>query len=298
MIDATPIVLAVLALLLAGPAPALIAAADWPVRVPRAALAFWQALALAAVLATIGSGLSVGMLIVGAQRSGPALVAVHAAALTLTVVVTARLLWSAHKFGTAVRAQRRTHRSAVDLVSRSDPRAPGADVLELGTPTAYCIPGFNGRLVVSAAALDRLTDDELRAVLEHERAHLRARHDLVLEGFAVLHRAFPRVVRSRAALDATSGLVEMLADDAARARVGAVPLARALTTLATAPSPTGALGSGGNTVTRVRRLGEPVGPRVRALALAVYSAAVALVVVPTVTVAVPWVSTLVAALNA
>ena len=40
---------------------------------------------------------------------------------------------------------------------------------------------------------------ELAAVLAHERSHLRARHDLVLEAFTVLHRAFPRWVSSAAA---------------------------------------------------------------------------------------------------
>ena len=57
-----------------------------------------------------------------------------------------------------------------------------------------------------------LEPDELDAVLSHEQAHLRARHDLVLEAFTVLHEAFPRWVSSRAALDEVAMLVEVLAD--------------------------------------------------------------------------------------
>ena len=45
----TPVILGLLALLLAGPVPVLLARAQWPHRVPRAAIVLWQALALAAV---------------------------------------------------------------------------------------------------------------------------------------------------------------------------------------------------------------------------------------------------------
>jgi Zn-dependent protease with chaperone function len=298
MNEPTPVVLAALALVLTGPAPLLLARAEWPNRVPRAALVLWQALAAAAVLSALGAGLSVGLLIVTTDRATPLEVMFHVATLLLTVVVLARLVWSAHTFGTNIRIRRRRHRELVDLVGRADQRAPGAHVLQVDPALAYCIPGLRPRLVVSAAALVALQDDELHAVLEHERAHVRARHDLVLEGFSVLHNAFPKVVRSRAALDAAAGLVEMLADDAARRRVGSIPLARALVTLADAPVPAGSLGSGAVTpLVRVRRLAEPVGRTAPALAAATYLAAAALFLVPTVTVAAPWLTDLVQTLG-
>ena len=53
----TPILLAVLALVLTGPAPALLARSEWPYRVPRAAVILWQSIALAAVLAALAEGL-------------------------------------------------------------------------------------------------------------------------------------------------------------------------------------------------------------------------------------------------
>lgn len=289
MNEPTPIVLAALALVLTGPAPLLLARAQWPNRVPRAALVLWQSLAAAAVLSALGAGLSVGLLVVTTDRATPLESVIHVATLLLTVVVLARLVWSAHTFGTNIRIRRRRHRELVDLVSRADRRAPGAHVLRVDPALAYCIPGLRPRLVVSAAALDALEDDELRAVLEHERAHVRARHDLVLEGFSVLHNAFPKVVRSRAALDAAAGLVEMLADDAARRRVGSVPLARALVTLADAPVPAGSLGSGAVTpLVRVRRLANPDTGSSPALAAAAYAAAAAILIIPTLTVAAPW----------
>ncbi|NED99505.1 M56 family metallopeptidase [Phytoactinopolyspora halotolerans] len=288
-------VLAALALVLSGPGPAWLARARWPRRVPRAALVLWQALALAALLSAVGAGLSVATLAVLEARPNPVVSVLYAAALAITLTVLARLLWSAHTLGVGLRARRRRHRELVDILGRPDRRAPGARVLDADPPFAYCVPGLHARLVVSSSALEALSDDEVRAVLEHERAHVRARHDLVLEGFAALRNAFPKVVRSRAALDSAAGLVEMLADDAARRRVGALPLGRALTRLAGAPVPAAAIGAGNiSAVERIHRLAEPPAPLSRGLAAATYLAAAALVVVPTLTVAAPWLARLAA----
>lgn len=276
----------------------MLAKAQWPKVVPRAALVLWQSMAAAAVLSALGAGLSVGLLVVTTDRHSLLPVSLHVGTLLFTLVVLARLLWSAHTFGTNIRSRRRRHRKLVDLVGRPDSRAPGARVLPVDPALVYCIPGLRPRLVVSATALDTLNDDELRAVLEHERAHVRARHDLVLEGFSVLHNAFPKLVRSRAALDAAAGLVEMLADDAARRRVGSVPLARALVTLAHSRVPAGSLGMGAVTpLVRVRRLGEPVGATAPVLAAATYLAAGALFVVPTVAIVAPWLTGVLQALR-
>src|SRR5690606_27181957 len=48
-----------LALLLAGPVPALLARAAWPLRAPRAAIVLWQAIALAAVLSAFSAGIDI-----------------------------------------------------------------------------------------------------------------------------------------------------------------------------------------------------------------------------------------------
>ncbi|MGL5441610.1 MAG: M56 family metallopeptidase, partial [[Mycobacterium] stephanolepidis] len=50
---------AILALLLTGPVPALLARARWPYRAPRAAMVLWQAIAAAAVLSAFSSGLAI-----------------------------------------------------------------------------------------------------------------------------------------------------------------------------------------------------------------------------------------------
>ena len=86
-------------------------------------------------------------------------------------------------------------------------------------------------------------------------------------------------------------LVELLADDAAVRATGSRPLARALVTCASALTPAGAMAAGGpTTVIRVRRLAGP--PNSRLVALAAYLAAAAVLVVPTIAVAVPWLTEL------
>ena len=150
---------------------------------------------------------------------------------------------------------------------------------------------MRSRVVVSKGTLTSLADNEITAILPHERAHLRARHDLVLEMFTAVHAAFPRFVRSASALDAVRLLIEMLADDAAVRAAGPTPLARALVACASSRTPAGALAAGGpTTVLRVRRLGG----RGNSLVLAIdrVSGGRAVLVVPTVALAVPWLTEL------
>jgi Zn-dependent protease with chaperone function len=164
-------------------------------------------------------------------------------------------------------------------------------VLEVAQPLAYCLPGVRSRVVVSEGALDSLTETEVAAILSHERAHLRARHDLVLEAFTAAHAAFPRFVRSANALRAVQLLVELLADDAAVRVAGRAPLARALVTCASGRTPVGALAAGGaHTLLRVRRLSGS-GNSVM-LSTAAYLAAAAILVVPTIALAIPWLTEL------
>jgi hypothetical protein len=109
--------------------------------------------------------------------------------------------------------------------------------------------------------------------------------------FTAVHAAFPRFVRSASALDAVRLLIESLADDAAVRTAGPTPLARALVACAAGRTPSGALAAGGpTTVIRVRRLGGK--PNSVALAAIAYVSALAVLVVPTIAVAVPWLNEL------
>ncbi|MDD7967659.1 M56 family metallopeptidase [Actinomycetospora lemnae] len=285
--------LAVLALVLAGPVPSALARARWPQRVPRAAIVLWQAIALAAVLAAVGSALAAPEELLRAlgpeQRRGTAMVVAVAVAAVLAGLIVLRLLGVLVLLAVRTRRRRARHRDMVDLLDRAERSAlvggAGAKtvlrVLDGAVPFAYCVPGRAPRVVVTEAALDTLDDDELRAVLAHEQAHLDARHDLVREGFVALHQAFPVLVRSRQARDAVGLLLEMLADDAGRARCSDAAMAGALEAfLATGDTEVGARLER----VRARRCGG------RALATGTYLAAAAVVVVPTVGVVIPWLS--------
>jgi Zn-dependent protease with chaperone function len=299
----------ILAVLLVGPAPALLARARWPLRAPRAAMVLWQAIALAAVLSAFSAGIATAsrLLMPGPDgrptasivgdvgRLGWPLWVVYVAVFALTVLVGVRLMVAVVRVAIANRRRRAHHRMVVDLVgvghdsALAQPCSWTRDlrVLEVPQPLAYCLPGVRSRVVVSEGTLKTLTGDEVTAILTHERAHLRARHDLVLEAFTAVHAAFPRVVRSSNALRAVQLLVELLADDAAVRAAGRAPLARALVACASGRAPSGALAAGStSTVLRVRRLAG----RGNSLAVsaAAYLAAAAILVVPTLALALPW----------
>src|SRR5690242_20868063 len=48
-----------LAVMLVGPVPALLARATWPLRAPRAAMVLWQSIAVAAVLSAFSAGIAI-----------------------------------------------------------------------------------------------------------------------------------------------------------------------------------------------------------------------------------------------
>ncbi|GAB3109514.1 M56 family metallopeptidase [Janibacter alkaliphilus] len=220
-------------------------------RTPRAALFLWQGFALSAVLCFLLAGPVALAELVGGDD--PAMIAVTLLTGAVSVLVLAHLLANGRRIGRRLRAQRRDHREVIDLVARhQDGRTR---VLAHDAMGAYCVPGDGARVVLTEATLQRLDDAQLDAVLAHEDAHLRERHDLVLEFFSVLHTAAPPRARAEAALAEVRLLVEVLADRAAAARTSPVVLARALVALTSARHPDGSLGAGTSTTeARIRLL--------------------------------------------
>ncbi|MBX7434649.1 M56 family metallopeptidase [Mycobacterium sp. Y57] len=306
----------IVALLLSGPMPAMLARATWPMRAPRAAIVLWQSIALAAVLSAFSAGISIASrlfepgpdgrptatLTGGIATLGWPLWGAYVVVLALTLTIGVRLIGAVINVAIATRRRRARHRTLVDLVGASHhpahlpapcpaPLAGGLRILDVAEPLAYCLPGVRSRVVLSEGALNTLSASEITAILTHERAHLRARHDLVLEMFTAVHAAFPRWVRSAHALHAVRLLIELLADDAAVRSAGPTPLARALVACASARAPRGALAAGGPTaVIRVRRLAGR--PNSRILAAGAYGAAAGVLVIPTLALAVPWLTEL------
>lgn len=252
--------LILLAVLLGWPIPRLLPRVTVLRAAPAAAILLWQSVSLAAIAAGLLAA-PLAVLVQARTSSGqhdpepgqhlPLLVA----GLAVTAFVAGRLLLKAHLVGTDLRRGRREHTELVDLIGVDDPTlGEHVKVLTHPTPTAYCVPGSRKRVVLTKGTLDALDDDQLAAVLAHERAHLRQRHDLVLEFFTVLHTAVPTRVRSTAGMGEVKLLIELLADRWAATVVGRRPLATAMLALASGDHPTSALGAGDDAVIRIEQL--------------------------------------------
>jgi hypothetical protein len=214
------------------------------------------------------------------------LVAVRLACLAAGLILLASLCWVLLAASVAALTARRRQRALLTLLAHGDPKVPGALVVDYPSAAAYCLPGLRSRsrIVVSVGALELLGRGELAAVLAHERAHLRERHDLVLLPFTALRRAFPRSATCTGAHRAVALLVEMLADDRALRGRPARELVSALVRFGTAgacPAPAGALAAAeGEVAARVTRLIQPVRPLPAVAVTAVCLAAALLVAAP------------------
>jgi Zn-dependent protease with chaperone function len=231
--------------------------ARWPRRSPATAILLWQGIGLGWGLAAVGTLLAIGVSGYGdgvaggvaARLSGitrnlarqPAIgmfAALQLLCLAAGLTLLALLCWILVAASAAVIRARQRQRTLLSLLAHGDPKVPGALVVDHPAAAAYCLPGLRSAIVVSAGTLELLDAAELAAVLAHERAHLRERHDLVLLPFAALLRAFRWAAVARQAQRAVALLIEMHADDRALRQRPARELATALLRV-------GAAGGGG-----------------------------------------------------
>ncbi|MFD0201577.1 MULTISPECIES: M56 family metallopeptidase [Saccharothrix] len=239
----------VLCVAVAGP----LARARWVWRAPRTGILLWQMLGLSWALSAVGLLLALGLAPYGApipvalarwvddavrgDVTPFAVLVVLGLLSALDLVI--GLVWT----WCSVLRVRRRHRDVLALVARRDDAAPGAFVLDHPHVVAYCVPGARSAVVLSSGALTALTRDQVDAVLGHEHAHGRERHDLVLLPFSALCAVLPKVRLVRSVARAVALLVEMRADESASLRHGAQPLAAALRRFGSARPPEGALGA-------------------------------------------------------
>ncbi|MGW0198068.1 M56 family metallopeptidase [Nonomuraea sp. NPDC003201] len=239
--------IALLPLALGDQAARRLAGAAWTHRCPRAALALWQAIGVAAGLGAVGLGLVAAVAPLaavfphGAHTLARQIVSGHGLdglgpvqllALTWSAGLMSWLLIHTVRTTTKTIRERRRQRLLVDVVADHSP-AHDVYVLPVAEHVAYCVPGRHRRIVLSQGTLDALTAQELQTVLEHERAHARGHHDLALLPFVALEHAFPWLACARTARQTVAVLLEMIADDHASRAHGELPLARALVRMAT-----------------------------------------------------------------
>ena len=139
------------------------------------------------------------------------------------------------------RQQRRSQRTiAADVAETAHPMTIfglRVQVLDSDELRAFSLPRNQGGIVLSRGALLALSEREITAVIEHERAHLSQRHHLLLTVLGGATRYFRWVPFIRAVRGAVPHYLEIAADQSAKRVTGAVALASALLKLGDAPAP-------------------------------------------------------------
>ncbi|MEV8018108.1 M56 family metallopeptidase [Streptomyces sp. NPDC086554] len=293
----TAVALAGYAVLVGAAAPTFLSRARWPHRAPVLAVLAWQGLMATFVVAT---ALSVYHLVLTEQHVHDGLVGLLSACslaadapaggsvptLTDALVLAAPVAIILLPLGWLVRCAwlaRRARQRHLDMLTLVGEPAPEYDatVVDHGVPAVYCLPGRCRRVVITRGALDVLSDTQLRAVLEHERAHIEGRHHLLhvlVDGFS---RAFPGLPLARHAKEQTALLVEMIADDRALRFHPREELATAMCEVAAGRAPQAALGAGGTgALVRLRRVLAPQPRPHRATWVGVVAATVAAPLLP------------------
>ncbi|SOD84511.1 M56 family metallopeptidase [Streptomyces sp. Ag109_G2-15] len=242
------LLLSVVALTAAVPAPRALTRAAWPERDPVVALWVWQCLVATVLLCCLTAlvlGAAAVFHTVRDHVFAPAPPAVTAAydlstapvwAVALTLLLACGAAWTTAMLAREIaEARRRRGQTRAHLRERA-PDLPGGLpeargpmlVLEDEYPDAWWMPGHPSQLVVTTGALHRLTDHQLDAVLTHERGHARAHHDWLLHLSTALATGFPRIPLFAHFCDQTHRLVELAADDTASRRCGHLTTALAL----------------------------------------------------------------------
>jgi Zn-dependent protease with chaperone function len=296
----TALALAAFAALLAWPVPVLLARASWPSRAPATALLLWQSVAVAGALSMVGAPIVLGLAPLASDVPHALGVGVRMAISgDAELPATSWLLFLlggglggyllGHLVSTVARTERyrRRHHELVQLLSSPDPERKSIRVVEDAAPVAYCLPnGLHPVTVISRGLLERLTPEELSAVVAHERAHAEQRHDVVALTFRAWRDALPGFPAAALADHAVRELVELLADDRARREVGDRTLARTIVLAAGSAGREGRA-DGGIPIARVRRLLDGTVALPTSQLLAARLVAVAIVVVPTLWVTLP-----------
>lgn len=215
-------------------APRLLRLRRSAVRRPRLLLAAWLGVFLLGAAAIVGSVLWSVMLAVAARTdpmdAGWVAGLLAWGALAVTGATAALVLTRAEPMVSGREAASRDLDLLAAACADRVERIGAVQVLfvRAARPIAFSSTADGGRIVVSSALEQALTRGQLRAVLEHERAHLAARHDVLLR-IARLNRAcLPVLFGARAFDQAVHLLVELAADDAAARVCGAATLAGAL----------------------------------------------------------------------
>ncbi|GAB3761174.1 M56 family metallopeptidase [Microlunatus parietis] len=224
-------------------APLLLGRGHWRIDRPRLCLWLWFALFLSGLVsaaAAIGLAITYGIEAHLAASREDWLVPTGGTVLAWISLGLAGGLLSVvgTKLGAMIIAERKLRADFARLISTAGYRQEtiaGLSVHYINSPRplACGLRGRTAEIVVSSGLADRLSPAEVRAVIEHERAHLRGRHDLATRLAALSCACLPTLIASRELHRATLLLTELIADDAAARHCGAGITASALAKLST-----------------------------------------------------------------
>lgn len=266
---------------------------------PRLALAAWTTsvalLLVALVAAPLALALHPGREVFGAAhaclatlRKSRELPWLDAVEVVLMVAATGLALYVAAVTARRLRADRRwraDHLRAIRAIARSDrPTSPdcGPEVLwiDSAVPASYSVGGRRGAIILSRPIAE-LSPSALAAVVEHERAHLRGRHHLLVLATEAIAAALPFIPLCRQAPGAVRALVEFAADHRAAERCGSAVVGQALLAAhAGAAPPHAPAPSAESVAARLCWLGTPPNPRQRLCGPVDYPVAVAVATAP------------------
>lgn len=234
MLLLTPLLLAVLMVLVA---PLLLTRGRWQVRNPRLALGLWLGsfltgaaslafVALAAVLLAVQLRVEGG----ASVQDSAGIVAVAWGSLFLIGAVIALVLHQGDSVQSAGRELEAEFGTISALIGYRVEAFRTAELIVLNTSAvfAYSLAGKPARIVVSTGCRELLSSAEFAAVLEHEYAHLKQRHALIMKIVALNAACSPKLSAATSLRRATALLIELIADDTAASRAGALNLSRAL----------------------------------------------------------------------
>jgi Zn-dependent protease with chaperone function len=216
-------------------APLVLTAGRWQVHHPRTALTLWFSALFAGIGCAVASATTALMCCVEAvEVHGPAegLLLTIAGWLSLGIFAAVIVLVSASAEPLADSWREAVGRLAPVAVSREESDGVTLVWFESEEPAACAVPSGAPEIFLSTALKELLSGPQLRAVIEHERAHLRQHHGWAVRIAEINALCLPkRFPAGRALKRATLLLVELIADDAAARRAGAVHLANALATM-------------------------------------------------------------------
>ncbi|MBF6289747.1 M56 family metallopeptidase [Nocardia farcinica] len=177
----------------------------------------------------------------------------------LAVLAAVVAVWRLCRSLVRARSVTHQHAQAARMVGRRHDRH-NAVVLDHPEPAAYSVAGNPHTIVLTQGIVATLDEEQLAAVMAHERAHLRGRHHVLLAFTRALASVFPRIELFATGAAQVARLTEMIADDAAAAIYGPITVCEALVTLADSHGMATVAATEVGLVDRVRRLAEPPSP--------------------------------------